>query len=78
VVVDALVRGEQVLDLRKGGLHEEGRAFALRAARFWLFPTYEHQHAELVKPAHRPALERVLAAQVDDAIRWRNGRRWWR
>jgi hypothetical protein len=61
VVVDALVRGEQILDLRKGGIHEEGHRFDLRQPRFWLFPTYEHQDAGLVKPAHRSALERVRA-----------------
>jgi hypothetical protein len=65
VVVDALLRGEQILDLRKGGIHEEGRRFELRVDRFWLFPTYEHQDADLLEPAHRPALERTLADQED-------------
>lgn len=60
VVVDALLRGEQILDLRKGGIREEGRRFELRGDRFWLFPTYEHQDADLLKPAHRPALRRAL------------------
>lgn len=59
-MVDALLRGEQILDLRKGGIREEARRFELRGDRFWLFPTYEHQDAALLKPAHRPALERVL------------------
>lgn len=61
VVVDALLRGEQILDLRKGGIHEDERRFELRGDRFWLFPTYEHQDADLLKPGHRPALDRVLA-----------------
>ena len=61
VVVDALLRGEQILDLRKGGVHEEGRRFELQADRFWLFPTYEHQDADLLKPAHQAALERARA-----------------
>jgi hypothetical protein len=60
VVVDALLGGEQILDLRKGGIREEGRGFELRGDRFWLFPTYEHQGADLLRPAHRPALKRVL------------------
>ncbi len=71
VVVDALLRGQQVLDLRKGGLHEPGRAFSLPAPRFWLFPTYEHQQAELLKPAHRSALERVRAERVDGVVHLR-------
>jgi hypothetical protein len=53
VVVRALLAGEQLLDLRKGGLHEAGRHFGLHADRFWLYPTYEHQRPELLKPAYR-------------------------
>jgi hypothetical protein len=61
VIVDALLQGEQIVDVRKGGLHEEGRHFGVRSERFWLQPTYLHQQAELLKPAYRPALERVLS-----------------
>lgn len=53
VVVRALLAGEQVLDLRKGGLREEERRFDVRSRRFWLYPTTEHQRPELVKPAYR-------------------------
>jgi hypothetical protein len=53
VVVRALLAGEQILDLRKGGIREEGRHFALRATRVWLYPTAEHQERELVRPAYR-------------------------
>ncbi len=53
VIVRALLEGEQVLDVRKGGLHEDGRRFAVRADRCWLYPTFEHQQPELVKPAYR-------------------------
>jgi hypothetical protein len=53
VVVHALLAGEQILDLRKGGLHEEQRRFDVRTDRFWLYPTTEHQRPELVKPAYR-------------------------
>jgi hypothetical protein len=52
-VVRALLAGEQILDLRKGGLREEERHFDLRARRFWLYPTTEHQEPELLKPAYR-------------------------
>jgi hypothetical protein len=52
-VVHALLGGEQILDLRKGGLHEEQRRFAVRTNRFWLYPTTEHERAELLKPAYR-------------------------
>jgi hypothetical protein len=53
VVVRALLAGEQILDVRKGGLHERDRHFGLRSTRCWLYPTFEHQRADLIKPAYR-------------------------
>jgi hypothetical protein len=53
VIVRALLEGEQILDVRKGGLREDGRRFGVRADRCWLYPTYEHQQPELLKPAYR-------------------------
>jgi hypothetical protein len=53
VVVQALLAGEQILDVRKGGIREDGRHFALRADRCWLYPTTEHERVELLKPAYR-------------------------
>lgn len=53
VVVRALLAGEQILDLRKGGIKEAGRHFALRATRLWLYPTVEHQERDLVRPAYQ-------------------------
>jgi len=53
VVVRALLAGEQILDLRKGGIREEERRFDVRSRRFWLYPTIEHQRTDLVKPAYR-------------------------
>ncbi len=52
VVVRALLAGEQIVDLRKGGIREDGRHFSLHAPRFWLYPTFEHQQPELLKPAY--------------------------
>jgi len=51
-IVHALLEGEQIVDVRKGGLREDGRHFALPARRCWLSPTAEHQRAELLKPAY--------------------------
>ena len=53
VVVHALLEGEQIVDIRKGGIKEDGRHFDLPTRRFWLYPTAEHQKAELLKPAYR-------------------------
>jgi hypothetical protein len=56
-IVHALLEGEQIVDLRKGGLREDGRHFGVHAPRFWLYPTYEHQRPELVKAAYRHWVE---------------------
>ena len=61
-MVRALLAGEQILDLRKGGLHEEQRRFDVRTNRFWLYPTTEHERAELVKPAYRRWVENAPPA----------------
>jgi len=70
VIVKALLEGEQVLDVRKGGLHEDGRHFGLQATRLWLYPTYLHQRADLLKPGYDRSLGQVLAdAPGDDTVR---------
>jgi hypothetical protein len=70
VVVRALLEGEQILDVRKGGLREEGRHFSVQAERVWLYPTVEHQQAELVKPAYRRWIDTTEAdAPPDRAVR---------
>jgi hypothetical protein len=60
VSVEALSQGEQILLLRKGGIHEDGKDFRVIHSEFLLYPTYEHQKAELLQPAHRPALQALL------------------
>lgn len=63
VACEALGSGDQILLLRKGGISEEGKHFRIEHPEFLLFPTYEHQRADLLKPAARGDLERVLAAR---------------
>jgi len=63
----ALDRGEQIVLLRKGGIREEDSEFRLRGSEFLLYPTYEHQREELVKPAWRDEL-RGLAAEPRNAV----------
>jgi hypothetical protein len=62
VIVRALLAGEQILDVRKGGLREDGRHFAVQAAACWLYPTVEHQQEELLKPAYRRWIQVTEAA----------------
>jgi hypothetical protein len=63
VVVDALGHGEQVLILRKGGIHEHHGQFQVEHREFWLFPTQFHEAERSVIASKRPAL-RELAAQA--------------
>jgi hypothetical protein len=69
VIVQALLQGEQVVDVRKGGLREDGRHFDLRAGRVWLYPTAEHQQADLLKPAYRHWLDHAPGSPVGEPIR---------
>ncbi|HEY9878380.1 MAG TPA: DUF1802 family protein [Leptolyngbyaceae cyanobacterium] len=59
VAIDALLRGDQILLLRKGGIREEKGHFAIKADRILLFPTYEHQQPNLVKEPYRQAVSTV-------------------
>lgn len=61
VAVDALLAGEQILLLRKGGIREDRGRFAVKAKRVLLFPTFEHQQATLLKPPYQSAVERYPA-----------------
>lgn len=69
-VIQALLEGEQILDIRKGGLREKDRHFSVRSRRVWLFPTVEHQQPEFLKPAYqRWVATTAAAAPPDRAIR---------
>ena len=69
VIVHALLEGEQILDVRKGGLREDGRRFGLKSTRVWLYPTAEHQRPELLKPAYRPMIDLAAGSRVGEPIR---------
>jgi hypothetical protein len=68
VVVHALLEGEQIIDIRKGGIREDGRHFDLPSRRFWLYPTAEHQRPELLKAAYRHTIDLADAAPVGESI----------
>ena len=61
VTVQALAKGGQVLLMRKGGIHEEGKDFRVIHPEFLLYPTYEHQREDLLKPEAQPSLKQLLA-----------------
>ena len=55
--VQTLGQGGQILVLRKGGIHREDRDFRFIHPEFLLFPTYEHQKVELIKPEFHHTLQ---------------------
>jgi hypothetical protein len=59
VTIDALARGEQIVILRKGGIHEPNLHFQIEHDRFLFFPGYLHQEPELLKPDYRSRLTPV-------------------
>ena len=60
VAVKALSKGEQVLILRKGGIHRADKEFRVVHPEFLLYPTYEHQRRELVQTTSHLDLEHTL------------------
>ena len=64
VTVRALAEGEQLVTLRKGGIRESDRHFALEHDRFFLYPTFDHQRNDLVRESHKPELRRALEEGV--------------
>jgi hypothetical protein len=67
-IVHALLEGEQIIDVRKGGIREDGRHFDVTTRRCWLSPTAEHQHAELLKPAYAHWVELADASAVGQPV----------
>jgi hypothetical protein len=70
VAIKALREGRQVLLVRKGGISEETRDFRIHAERFLLFPTYEHQRADLLQPEFRDDLPATLAEHDPSVVRF--------
>jgi hypothetical protein len=65
VSCDALGSGRQVMLFRKGGIKEKNHEFKVEHPHFYLFPTYEHQDQESIKPEFRPLLADSLAAKPE-------------
>jgi hypothetical protein len=66
ITVEAMAQGGQVLLLRKGGIHEEGKDFRVIHDEFLFYPTYLHQKEDLLQPSHQPALRKMLEETQDD------------
>ena len=66
-VIEALARGEQLFLLRKGGIAEGKQGFEVKHHEFLFFPTWEHQHAGLVRPEYHALLD-GLKPQRNDTL----------
>lgn len=67
ITVQALADGDQILMIRKGGIHEESKDFRVVHPEFLLYPTYLHQREDLLKESHQPNLRRLLVDNPTDA-----------
>ena len=67
-VVAALRSGRQALLIRKGGLADRGKAFALEDTEFFLYPTYLHQQVEFVKPEFVPDFRQALVPPAPEGL----------
>lgn len=64
ITVRALAEGEQLVTLRKGGVREADKQFAVEHDRFFLYPTFDHQRVDLVRESHQPEMRRALEEGV--------------
>jgi len=59
VVCKALESGDQILLFRKGGIMEFRNGFELKFKDFFLFPTFEHQARESIRPEYHAVLNQI-------------------
>ena len=67
-VVDAFLRGEQLVLIRKGGLIEPGSGFELQAEQFVFYPTFEHQTVNFIREPSRASFESALSRKPSDSL----------
>lgn len=65
-VVEALKSGRQVVLIRKGGLADKGKVFAVEDTEFFFWPTYLHQQVEFIRPECVPDFERAAAKHTQN------------
>jgi hypothetical protein len=67
IAVSALETGKTIVLLRKGGIRES--KFQPKYARFWLYPTYEHQQPHLLKPEYATDVTPVESGWHPETVR---------
>ena len=68
VAVEALETGETIALLRKGGIREAKDNFQVQYRQVWLYPTYEHQKPELLKPKYAAKVTPVKSGWHPETI----------
>jgi hypothetical protein len=64
VLCDAMARGDIIAMVRKGGIREQRAGFAVRHARFVLYPTFFHERESELAPRFRDTLATSHNARV--------------
>ncbi|HYF99007.1 MAG TPA: DUF1802 family protein [Candidatus Saccharimonadales bacterium] len=59
IVCKAIEAGDQILLFRKGGIMEFRNGFELKFKNFFLFPTFEHQAKESIRPEYHMTLDKL-------------------
>lgn len=68
VAVNALAGGETILLLRKGGIREQAGQFKVADKQVLLYPTFEHQQPDLLKPNLASQVTKVESGWHPDTI----------
>lgn len=61
IAVSALAEGQTIMLLRKGGIREDSKQFRVKQQQVWLYPTYEHQKPDLLKPQYSTQVREVTS-----------------
>ncbi|NJL86529.1 MAG: DUF1802 family protein [Leptolyngbyaceae cyanobacterium SM1_1_3] len=68
VAVEALAAGDTLLLLRKGGIREAAGQFTVPYSRVILYPTYEHQQPDWLKPKYAQTVKPVASGWHPETI----------
>lgn len=68
IAVDALLSGELIMLLRKGGIREQQSFFSVPSHQVLLFPTHEHQQAGLLRHPYSGQVEQRPVPQIGEVF----------
>lgn len=69
IAVNALEKGETIMLLRKGGIHEQGGRFQVAHEEILLYPTYEHQQSFMLKAEYTNLVQPVTSGWHPETVR---------